>query len=150
MDTVEIIDSVNAGVFACHGAAYAAGWWKGPDGLDVRELLRDPVGSPAGPVIGPWLAGAIFSQKLTLIHSEVSEAMEGDRKHLADDKLPQYPMRVVELADALIRICDLAGAISRPEDDYSFGDVVAAKLAFNAQRADHKPENRAAEGGKTY
>lgn len=29
---------------------------------------------------------------LALIHSEVSEALEGERKNLQDDKLPEYPM----------------------------------------------------------
>jgi len=30
------------------------------------------------------------------------------------------------------------------------GGAIAEKLAYNAQRADHKPEARAAAGGKTY
>lgn len=46
---------------------------------------------------------------LCLIHSEISEAMEGERKNLPDDKLPHRRMAEVELADALIRIFDYAG-----------------------------------------
>lgn len=46
---------------------------------------------------------------LQLISTEVAEATEGLRKNLPDDKLPQYPMHAVELADALIRALDLAG-----------------------------------------
>lgn len=41
-----------------------------------------------------------------LMASELSEAMEGDRKKLADDKLPQYPMVGVEMVDFVIRIMD--------------------------------------------
>ncbi len=36
--------------------------------------------------------------------------MEGERKDLMDDKLPHRKMAEVELADALIRIFDYAGA----------------------------------------
>lgn len=80
-----------------------------------------------------------------LVVTELAEAMEGDRKNLPDDHLPQYEMRAVELADALIRICDMAGAFGVP-----LGEVVAAKLRYNADRADHKPGARLAEGGKAY
>ena len=48
--------------------------------------------------------------KLVLIHSEISEAMEGFRKGIKDEHLPDRSMFEVELADALIRIFDLAGA----------------------------------------
>jgi NTP pyrophosphatase (non-canonical NTP hydrolase) len=86
-----------------------------------------------------------FSQKLCLIHSEISEAMEGDRKNLMDDKLPHRQMREVELADAVIRIFDLAGAYGM-----DLGGAIAEKMAYNAQRPDHKIENRMADGGKAY
>lgn len=42
--------------------------------------------------------------------SEISEAMEGERKSLMDDKLPHRKMAEVELADAIIRIGDYSGA----------------------------------------
>lgn len=44
-----------------------------------------------------------------LIVSEVVEALEGERKNLMDDKLPHRKMAEVEMADAFIRILDLAG-----------------------------------------
>lgn len=46
---------------------------------------------------------------LQLVSTEVAEATEGERKNLMDDKLPHRKMGEVELADALIRILDLAG-----------------------------------------
>ena len=45
-----------------------------------------------------------------LIHSEVSEAMEGLRKNLQDDHLPERPMVEVELADTAIRCYDFLGS----------------------------------------
>ncbi len=44
--------------------------------------------------------------------SELAEGLEGARKSLFDDKLPQYPMLWVELADTAIRALDFAGAYS--------------------------------------
>jgi len=82
---------------------------------------------------------------LCLVHSEISEAMEGHRKGLQDDKLPHRPMIEVELADAMIRIFDLAGGYG-----LDLGGALVEKLAYNAQRADHKPENRRAAGGKAF
>lgn len=82
---------------------------------------------------------------LMLIVSEISEAMEGERKNLMDDKLPHRKMAEVELADALIRIFDYAGAYG-----YDLDGAVAEKQAYNAQRADHKPEARLAANGKKW
>lgn len=80
---------------------------------------------------------------LMLIVSEISEAMEGERKDRMDDKLPHRKMVEVELADAMIRIFDYAGAFG-----YDLDGAVAEKRAYNAQRADHKPEHRRRVGGK--
>ena len=125
----------------CHDASKSAGWWTHQaTGTDLVALINNPPDPMA-----KLLAGALVSQKLCLTHSEVSEAMEGHRKGLPDDKLPHRPMIEVELADAVIRIADLAGALG-----LDLGGAIAEKLAFNAQRPDHKPEARAAAGGKAY
>ena len=94
---------------------------------------------------GTRFGKALVAEKLCLTHSEISEAMEGHRKGLMDDKLPHRPMIEVELADAVIRIADLAGALG-----LDLGGAIAEKMAFNAVRPDHKPEARAAAGGKAY
>lgn len=107
----------------CHGLARASGWWD--------DLLPPKRGTVA--------------EKLLLVHSEVSEACEGYRKGLMDDHLPSRRMIEVELADALIRICDLAGAMN-----LDLGGAVAEKLLYNQKRQDHKPEHRAKEGGKSF
>lgn len=46
---------------------------------------------------------------LALINSELYEALEGYRKNLKDDHLPQYDNFAVEMADVLIRLYDLMG-----------------------------------------
>lgn len=43
-----------------------------------------------------------------LIVSEIAEAMEGHRKNLMDDHLPQFKMLDVEMADTFIRTLDQA------------------------------------------
>jgi len=121
--------SVTTMVECCHGIAFESGWWGTADGV-----IPDPRSNPL-----------CFSNKLCLVHSELSEAMEGDRKNLYDDKLPQYKMRDVELADAAIRIFDMAGAFGIP-----LGEILVAKLKFNTKRKDHTPEARVSTGGKTY
>ncbi len=113
-----------------------AGWWKdietGEDVRDWPKKYRDL-----------WIGS-----KLMLIVTEISEAMEGHRKNLPDDKLPHRPMFRVELADALIRILDMAGGLSNVE--HPIGDIVQEKRAYNAVRADHKIENRMSTiGGKS-
>lgn len=111
----------------CHGIAHRAGWW---NDLKTGEDMR-----------GKRNVGEL----LCLVHSEVSEAMEGHRKSLMDDKLPHRTMFEVELADTIIRIFDIAGGY-----DLDLGGAIAEKLAYNAHRADHKPESRQAAGGKAY
>lgn len=125
----------------CHTASLTAGWWHhAKTGLDLRQVILRPDGP-----LQELLAGALVAQKLCLAHSEVSEAMEGHRKGLQDDKLPHRSMLEVELADAVIRIFDLAGAL-----DLNLGMSIAEKIKFNGTRPDHKPEARAAAGGKAY
>ncbi|MEC8917159.1 MAG: hypothetical protein VX796_06015 [Pseudomonadota bacterium] len=112
----------------CYQRSCAAGWWSDAKTGQAHELTPER-----------------FAQKLCLIHSEISEAMEGHRKGLMDDKLPHREMVEVELADAVIRIYDLAGRAG-----YDIIGAMVEKLEYNAQRADHKPENRIKEGGKAY
>lgn len=116
-------DKINTSVDFCHGAMVDVGWW---DGVDISN---------------PY----ILATKLCLIHSEISEAMEGARKDLMDDHLPDRTMFEVELADALIRILDLAGAVG-----LDLGGAVDDKMAYNKTRADHKKDNRNKVNGKKY
>jgi len=83
--------------------------------------------------------------KMMLVVSEIAEAVEGHRKGLMDDKLPHRPAVEVELADAVIRIFDLAGGFQM-----DLGGAIAEKLQYNRTRQDHTNEHRQAEGGKSY
>jgi len=106
-----------------HQSNVDAGWWHDLDTGERKERNK--------------------GELLCLIHSEVSEALEGVRKGLMDDHLPDRSMEEVELADVLIRIFDYAGGFG-----LDLEGAVIDKLKYNQQRADHKPENRRAEGGK--
>ena len=114
--------------FFCHNAAAKAGWW-----TDIK--------TGESTINRPHCVG----EKLMLIVSEVAEAMEGHRKNKMDEHLPHRKSVEVELADAVIRIFDLAGAMG-----LDMGGAIAQKMDYNATREDHKIENRRAEGGKAY
>lgn len=110
----------------CHRDSIERGWWS-----DLKT------GEPL-----PLTPERVFS-KMMLIVSEVSEAAEGYRKNLADDHLLHRPSVEVELADAVIRICDLAGALH-----LDLSGAVIEKMRFNRQREDHNIGARLADGGK--
>ena len=116
---------INTAQKLCHGLAVSSGWW-------------------SDPATGQW-KDRNDCEMIALMHSELSEALEGLRKDLMDDHLPHRKQVEMELADTLIRIFDYAGARG-----LDLGGAVIEKLAYNQSRADHKLENRAQEGGKKF
>lgn len=115
----------------CHSRSVAAGWWNCPVTGEPSTL--------------EYIQQTMVPQKLLLIHSEISEACEAHRKNAKDSHLPHRSGVEVELADAMIRILDLAGGLG-----LDLGGAMVEKMAYNAQRADHKLEARMATGGKRY
>ena len=122
-----VFQSINQLSEAIHGANVKAGWW---------TSLTD-----GSSLVGKRNMGEL----LCLVHSEISEAMEGWRKNLMDDHLPHRKSFEVELADAMIRIFDIAGS-----EGLDLGGAIMEKLAYNEQRADHKIENRLKSEGKKF
>ena len=110
-----------------------AGWW---NDLATGESLASIQGEKPKRNV---------PEMLCLIHSEVSEAMEGFRKNLMDDKLPHRSMLEVELADAIIRILDMSEGLG-----LDIQGAIYEKLEFNKIREDHKIENRLGENGKKF
>lgn len=101
--------------------------------LSVSELAEAAEDSPQ------------YNMALMEIVKHLAKAMEGHRKDRMDDHLPYYPAITVELADCVIRIMDLAGAL-----ELDLAGAWRDKMEYNDQRPDHTHEARRAEGGKKY
>jgi NTP pyrophosphatase (non-canonical NTP hydrolase) len=69
------------------------------------------------------------AQRIALMHSELSEGLEGHRKDLQDDHLSHRTSFEVELADTLIRILDACGHYN-----IDIQGAVEEKLNYNRSR----------------
>lgn len=79
-----------------------------------------------------------WSEQLLMLVNAVARAMEHYRK----GRVQQY---VDQMAEGVTLAFDIAEV-----NGIDLFDVIAQKRAYNGRRADHKPENRKAEGGKAF
>jgi hypothetical protein len=75
----------------------------------------------------------------------LADAMEADRKKAMSVSVPTIPGLVMHTAQAVRATIKLATLV-----DADLPGAMRDKLAYNAQREDHKVENRRVAGGKAY
>lgn len=116
MTLTELVDEA-------HALAVSKGWW-------VRETRG---GIPGTVFVDPREVEGNLPEKLCLIHSEVSEALESFRRSeplsfTAENGKPEGV--AAELADVVIRVADLCGALH-----IDLESEVLRKHAFNKTRS---------------
>lgn len=99
-------------------------------GMQIHEIAKSK---------GWWDAERNDGELICLMHSELSEALEGLRHgNPPSDHIPEFSAAEEEMADCIIRILDMAEARG-----WNIGEAMFAKMAFNAERP-HK------HGGKKF
>ena len=100
----------NSLIALCHGLAVEGGWWNDPTTGSQRDRND--------------------GELICLMHSELSEALEADRKNItSDDKIPDFTGVEAELADTIIRIFDFAGF-----HQLRLAEALVAKMHVNLER----------------
>ena len=113
----------------------AKGFWKYRE--ETPQLIRNFFPEEIAEEFAVAVEKAYNAQAIALMHSELSEALEADRKDLMDDKLTHRKGLEVELADAVIRIMDFTQG-----KDMDLDNTIAEKLAYNTTRPYLHGENK--------
>jgi NTP pyrophosphatase (non-canonical NTP hydrolase) len=118
---------------AAHKVNVSNGWWANED-ADLLEALGKSLNERS---IGERLLGIAAKlqnrndgEMIALMHSELSEALEGHRHgNPPSDHIPEFSALEEEMADVIIRILDYA-----EKRKLNVAQAIIAKLAFNAGR----------------
>lgn len=95
----------------------------------LSGLGQDKVTQRFGPLVDQFLQ-ARTGLRLALIISELSEALEGVRKaDMHDSHIPDFTAEEAEMADAVIRIMNLATS-----DKCRLAEAIVAKQNYNRDR----------------
>lgn len=118
-----------------HANAKSKGWWD--DSPDVK-ILRAYMADTDEDAVMVNVRRAIdrlsersIGEQIALMHSELSEGLEYERKNpgAPSDHIPGFTGLEEEFADVLIRIFDTSA-----QRKLRLGEAVLAKMAFNATR----------------
>jgi len=107
----------------CYARAKEKGFWSDQDRL--LDLLTKLGETGLVNVVNI----AFTSQKNDLMHSELGEATEAQRKDLSSDKIPGFTGEEEEYADLIIRCFDLAG-----RKKMRLGEAIILKMRYNEGR----------------
>jgi hypothetical protein len=131
LDEEAFVCAFNIIAEAAHLNAINKGWWE--DRHALMQVARD-----YSPKLGVFAEKAVAAMMTALEHSELSEGLEGIRKDLMDDKVPEFTMEEAEAADTIIRIMDRA--VGRK---LRVAEAIVAKMRMNRTRP-------ALHGGKAF
>jgi len=125
-----------------HANAKSKGWWDESEDIQTLRGFHEPDLRQAALLndIADRLSTRNLGEQIALMHSELSEGLEYERKNpgAPSDHIPGFTGLEEEFADVLIRIFDTSA-----QRKLRLGEAVLAKMAFNATRP-HK------HGGKRF
>ena len=126
-ETAMFLELMEKLVKKCHENSKSKGFW------DEKAIVNDEEGR----VFAPWN----FAEKIALMHSELSEALEAHRvgnppcEKTYPSGFDGTPVKLdmcsvaEEMADVVIRVADLCGKM-----EIDLGRVILAKMEYNARR----------------
>jgi len=122
LDECAFVCAFNVTARDVHQTMIKSGWW------EERRLLVE-VATAHSTKLGDFAEKAIGAMQIALEHSELSEGLEGMRKDLKDDKVPEFTMEEAEAADTIIRIMDRARG-----RDLRVAEAIVYKMRVNKGR----------------
>lgn len=137
----DIIRGINALEDTIHGIAVDHGWWEKDPILEkaIQHLRADPETTATADALEEKYGKRNTAEAIALIHSELSEALEGDRHgNPPSEHIPEFSALEEELADVVIRALDFGKGTN-----LRVAEAIVAKVAFNESRP-YK------HGGKKY